>query len=92
MAHETIKEFKHIRLEPAENGWVLTYTEVRSPGSGRTFDDNEWSDKTVVFADGDEDAAFSKMKELHMFNKTAKGGQASSAPVMTVEAPKKSIG
>jgi len=83
MAEKKISEFKHIRLEPADNGFVLEYTEVsEKPG---TMEDRDYNDRQMVFQDGEEgiDGALGKMKEMYMFNKMRKGANTEvSAPSM----------
>lgn len=70
-----IVEFESIRLEPADNGFVLEYTEV-SEKTG-SMDNRDWSHRQMVFVDGDTEAlddALAKMKEMYTFNKLRKGG------------------
>jgi len=71
-----IKKYQHIRLEPADNGFVLEYTEVKEAESKGTYSDSNYYDRQVVFPDGEEgiDGALAKMKEMYMFNKTKKSG------------------
>jgi len=83
MPEKKISEFRSIRLEPADNGFVLEYTEVsEKPGS---MEDRDWNDRQMVFQDGEEgiDLAMAKMKEMYMFNKMRKGANTEvSAPSM----------
>jgi len=79
-----VKELKRIRLTEAENGWNLSWTEIRPSSDGKTFSDNEWTDRELVFGDSETDTAFDKLKELHMFNKAKKKGETPTVPAMTV--------
>ncbi len=73
-----VVKFDHIRLEEAENGFVLEFTEVME--SPNTFDDNMHVDKEFVFANETEgvsvalDKALAKMKSLLIFNMIKKEG------------------
>lgn len=71
-----IKEYEYIRLKPADNGFVLEYTEVQEASKDKTYDNCRHHERQVVFPDGEEgiDAALAKMKEMYMFNKTKKSG------------------
>ena len=75
-------EFRHIRLEPADNGFVLEYTEVKEKPN--SMEDRDWCDRQVVFLDGDSnngiDQAMAKMKEMYMFNKIRKGDANATPP------------
>lgn len=65
-------EYKHIRLKPADNGFILSYDEViEKPG---TMESRDYREREVVFGDeeADLDAAMMKMKELYLFNKNKK--------------------
>lgn len=80
MSQSKVVEFRHIRLEPADNGFILDYTEVREkPGS---LDNRDFIDRRMVFTDSDEDldAAMSKMKSMFLFNKIRKGGDIDVTP------------
>lgn len=83
MAEKKISEFRNIRLEPADNGFVLEYSEVSEmPGS---MCDRDYNDRQMVFQDGEEgiDAALAKMREMYIFNKMRKGANTEvSAPSM----------
>ena len=79
-----VKELKHIRLSEAENGWNLSWTEVLPPSDGKTYSNNEWCDREMVFSDAQTDEAFEKLRSLHMFNKAKKRGDAPTATEMTV--------
>ena len=73
-------EFRNIRLEPADNGFVLEYTEVvEKPG---TFEDRDYKSRQMVFGENEIDKAMAKMKELLMFKKLKKGTE--SAPSLKV--------
>lgn len=76
MPDRKIVEFDNIRLEPADNGFVLEYTEVSE--SQNSMDSRDWNSRQMVFLDGDEsigiDLALAKMKEMYMFNRMRKGG------------------
>jgi len=82
-----IKSYNHIRLEPADNGFVLEYTEVKESESKGAYDGPNYHDRQVVFPDGEEgiDGALSKMKEMYMFNKTKKSGVSMSPLSMEVK-------
>ena len=80
MAEKKVVEFRHIRLEPADNGFVLEYTEIKeTPG---TMEDRDYCDRQMVFSDdeGGLDAAMDKMKELYNFNKIRKSGASEVTP------------
>jgi len=78
MSEMETKEFRHIRLKPADNGYILEYDEVKEAkvSSEKTYCDRDYQNREVVFGDSDEelDKAMAKMKELYVFNKTKKGG------------------
>jgi len=77
MAEKKISEFRNIRLEPADNGFVLEYSEVSEIPGGMC--DRDWNDRQMVFQDGEEgidanlDKALAKMREMYVFNKIRKG-------------------
>lgn len=67
------KPYSYIHLEPADNGYLLRWTEkTKRPGAG-TYDDCMHQEHELVFTDAEGDAAFTKFKELHMANKAATG-------------------
>lgn len=76
-----IKEYSYINLRPADNGFVLEYTEkTESKGKG-DYDECKHHDRKVVFPDGEDgiDGALAKMKEMYMFNKVKKSGVTADA-------------
>ena len=82
-----IKEYKHIRLQPADNGFVLEYTEISEDPSKGTYSDRTHNDRQVVYTDEGTglDDALSKMKELYLFNKTQKAGAMAPTVNVTIE-------
>ena len=51
-----------LRMEPAENGIIVCYSEKTKPKSGRSFDNCNYNYKKEVFESTDK--AFSRFKEL----------------------------
>jgi len=84
MAQGDLVKFDDMRLEPAENGWILRFVEIRkSIRKERTFDENDWNHRELVFTDDQADLAFEKLKAMHMFNKMKKTGVVATAPDMS---------
>lgn len=76
-------DFRHIRLEPADNGFILNYTEViEKPG---TFEDRDHMDRNLIFGEEEIDKALAKMKELFLFNKNKKGAITAPSIKISVE-------
>ena len=69
-------KYEYISLRPADNGFILEYTEVmEKPGS---LDQRTRFDRNKVYGDSDEelDKAMAQMKMMYKFNKAKKGGGA----------------
>jgi len=79
MSAQTTVEFKHIRLKPADNGYILEYDEVKeTPGS---MENRDWNERYLVFSDDQIDDAMEKMKSMFLFNKMRKGDTTVVSPV-----------
>jgi hypothetical protein len=74
MEHKGVKEYKYIRLEGAENGFILRYTVCmdKDPMSNKTFDEYPHREKEMVFKEDELDNAMDKFKSMLVFNKEAK--------------------
>lgn len=75
-----IVKFDHIKVKPADNGWVLEYTEISKRDTAGTFDDTDWHDRQMVFGEDQLDDAMNAMKKLLEFNKMKKGGNPMAPP------------
>jgi len=67
-----LAKYKYINLRPADNGFILEYTEImEKPGS---LDNRTHYDRKKVYGDSDEELnkAMADMKAMYVFNKTKK--------------------
>lgn len=82
MSDQVIVDFRHIRLEPAINGWILEFTKVtEKPG---TMDSRDHHHKQMIFKDEEIDLAIAKMKEMLIFKKDRKANPGMSAPSIDI--------
>jgi hypothetical protein len=74
MEHKGVKEYKYIRLEGADNGFILRFTACmdKDPSNSKTFDEYPHKDKEMVFKEDELDNAVNIFKGLLMFNQQAK--------------------
>ena len=76
-----IKKYEYIRLEDADNGFILRATKVmESNNSEHIYDDNSRMDMELVFKYDEFDQAMEKFKELFMFNMMMKKRDSDSMP------------
>ena len=66
--HEKMR-YEHVRLEPADNGYVLSFTEVIPKASNI---ESSWDDKKEIFTDDQVDKGLARLKELYAYNKSLK--------------------
>lgn len=84
MAHGKTKRFDWINLDEADNGYVLRFTIVKDSDKGGPYDDADRQDREILYLDGvNAEDAFTKFKELHMFNKAMKMGETMDMPDTT---------
>ncbi len=82
MSISKIVDFRNIRLEPAENGWILEFTKVTE--NPLTMDSADHSHKQMIFRDDEIDSAIAKMRELLMFKKLRKTNPELDTPSLVV--------
>jgi hypothetical protein len=82
MEHKGVKEYKYIRLEGADNGFILRFTACmdKDPLSNKTFDEYPQKDKEMVFKEDELDEAMKIFKSLLVFNTEAK----KKSPTVTI--------
>jgi hypothetical protein len=80
--HGKTKRFDYINLEPADNGYILRFTIVKDSEESGHYDDCNHIDKKLVYTEDQDEEAFAKFKQIHMFNKAMKMGEAADMPEM----------
>jgi len=66
--HEKMR-YDNARLEVADNGYVLSYTE-HTPAAKNS--ESIWNNKMEVFTDKDINKALARLKALFVYNKSLK--------------------
>ncbi len=74
---ESYAEISDIRLKPAENGYILCYTEVsESPAvKGQTYANKNYDYKEEVYQDSQLNKAVKRMTELAKKMREDEGGE-----------------
>jgi hypothetical protein len=62
--HEKMR-YENVRLEAADNGYVLAFTEHIPKPSNM---ESQWNSKQEVFTNDQADKAMNRLKELHAHN------------------------
>lgn len=79
MSAVKVVDFRHIRLDPADNGFILNYTEVTEKEN--SFESRDHKDRNKVFGEDDIDEALSEMKKLLLFKKNKGNETKVSLPI-----------
>ena len=61
--------YENVRLEAADNGYVLGFTEYTPKASNI---ESQWNSKQEVFTNDQVDKAMARLKELHNHNNSLK--------------------